>query len=284
MLARSLSMLRRIAGRDPYSDDRRDLDFFLRQWTIPGDARASADVLATMSPVRAVAPRLVSGLSADRIAVIAPHPDDELMGPGGTILRAVRDGKDVSVVYLTDGESEPSKASARRTEADAIAGKLGYRTKFLGLPLGSGMVSSDHAAKLSDALAAVAPSTVLCPFVLDDNDDHRNANALLVSAFEQGALSAVEEIWAYQVYSVVPGNVLVPLGEFAAKKAAAIRLYESQSAIRDWATFALGLNAVNARFTPRSCSDPHVEAFLVLPVARYLDVVAVFCGGAREGR
>jgi hypothetical protein len=125
---------------------------------------------------------------------------------------------------------------------------------------------------------------VLCPFVLDDNDDHRYANALLLSAVGRGALSGVEEIWAYQVYSIVPGNVLVPLGDFAARKAAAIRLYESQSAIRDWATFALGLNAVNARFTPRSCRDPHVEAFMVLPVARYLDVVAAFCGSAREGR
>jgi hypothetical protein len=49
---------------------------------------------------------------------------------------------------------------------------------------------------------------------------------------------------------MVPGNVLVPLGEFAAAKAQAIRLYASQSAIRDWATFALGLNASECSLYP----------------------------------
>jgi LmbE family N-acetylglucosaminyl deacetylase len=155
---------------------------------------------------------------------------------------------------------------------------------FLDLPIGEAMVTPEHAAKLSDALARVAASTLLCPFVLDDNDDHQNANALLLWVGERGGLTNVDEIWAYQVYSMVPGNVLVPLGEFAAAKAQAIRLYASQSAIRDWATFALGLNAVNARFTPRSCNDPHVEAFLALPMDHYLDVVRTFCGDARAGR
>jgi N-acetylglucosamine malate deacetylase 1 len=284
VLQRSLGMLRQFARRALSIDARDGLDFFLRQWTIPGDARTSANVLATLSPVRAVAPRLVAELSAQRIAVIAPHPDDELMGPGGTLLRAVASGKDVTVVFLTDGESDPGKAAARRTEAIAIAGKLGYRALFLGLPLGSGMVTPAHGAKLSNALAQVAPSALLCPFVLDDNDDHQNANALLLSVEERGGLKGVETLWAYQVYSMVPGNLLVPLGEFAAAKAQAIRLYESQSAIRDWATFSLGLNAVNARFTPRSCRDTHVEAFLALPVDRYLDVVRAFNGDVRVGR
>ena len=147
MLQRALGMLRRFAGRDQSTGARTRLDFFLRQWSIPGDARTSADVLATLSPIRAVAPRLADGPGADRIAVIAPHPDDELMGPGGTLLRAVANGKDITVVFLTDGESDPGKAAARRTEATAVAGKLGYQALFLDLPIGEAMVAcviADH--------------------------------------------------------------------------------------------------------------------------------------------
>jgi hypothetical protein len=58
-----------------------------------------------MSPIRAVCAAAGGWSGADALLWIAPHPDDELMGPGGTLLRAVANGKDITVVFLTDGES-----------------------------------------------------------------------------------------------------------------------------------------------------------------------------------
>ena len=39
----------------------------------------------------------------DRIAVIAPHPDDEILGCGGTIARHISEGNDVYVCIVTSG-------------------------------------------------------------------------------------------------------------------------------------------------------------------------------------
>jgi len=42
--------------------------------------------------------------SADRIVVVAPHPDDEVLGAGGLIQQACAVGAEVHVIYLTNGD------------------------------------------------------------------------------------------------------------------------------------------------------------------------------------
>ena len=40
----------------------------------------------------------------DRLLIVAPHPDDEILGTGGLIQQAIAVGADVRVVYLTNGD------------------------------------------------------------------------------------------------------------------------------------------------------------------------------------
>jgi LmbE family N-acetylglucosaminyl deacetylase len=42
--------------------------------------------------------------AADRIVVVAPHPDDEVLGTGGVIQQACAVGAEVHVIYLTNGD------------------------------------------------------------------------------------------------------------------------------------------------------------------------------------
>ena len=44
-------------------------------------------------------------LKASRVAVIVAHPDDEVLGCGGTIRRHVLAGDEVWIVILADGET-----------------------------------------------------------------------------------------------------------------------------------------------------------------------------------
>ncbi len=54
-------------------------------------------------PPLALAPLHLS--DTDRILVLAPHPDDEVLGTGGVLLEAARRGLPVRVVFLTCGDS-----------------------------------------------------------------------------------------------------------------------------------------------------------------------------------
>ena len=91
----------------------------------------------------------------ERIVIVAPHPDDEVLGCGGLIQQAVAAGADVRVIYLTNGDHNQVAfklysgrlhlgpkdyfkfGERRRTEALAATGLLGLPTNhlfFLGYP------------------------------------------------------------------------------------------------------------------------------------------------------
>lgn len=56
------------------------------------------------------------------LLVLAPHPDDEILGVGGCILAALQQGQAVHIVYLTDGEAACPQYPAEQVKAER--GKL----------------------------------------------------------------------------------------------------------------------------------------------------------------
>lgn len=263
-----ISLRHRLAG---WLGGRAAYRFHLRYWFHP-DAEIAAGLLATLRPARALQPELSEGPTGKNIVVLAPHPDDEVIGPGGTLIKARRRGAEITVIFLTNGEQEAERSKRRQAEAERVAQRLGFRADFLDLPVDGLAAASGAVDLLTAKLRKLQPDTILTPFLLDDNDDHRETAALFAKAVPGARLANNVEVWAYQVYSALPANVLVPLGDDAASKADAIRLYASQMEVRDWANFALGLNAYNTRLTPRRCRDNHVEAFFALPLPAYLDL------------
>ncbi|MBA2554148.1 MAG: PIG-L family deacetylase [Geodermatophilaceae bacterium] len=83
-----------------------------------------------------------------RVVLLAPHPDDEVLGVGGLLRQLAARGATVEVVAVTDGEaSHPGSrsvtpqrlAALRRLESVAALGNLGLdsaRVHRLGLPDG----------------------------------------------------------------------------------------------------------------------------------------------------
>jgi LmbE family N-acetylglucosaminyl deacetylase len=62
-----------------------------------------------------------------RLLVIAPHPDDEVLGAGGLMQRVHASGGTVRVVYLTDGDGYPEGVKAEdHVEAPSPKDYLGY--------------------------------------------------------------------------------------------------------------------------------------------------------------
>ena len=260
---------------------RKTYKFFLRDWLALGDLQRAADVLATMRFSQNLVPTLMPGPKADRITVIAPHPDDEMMGPGGTIIAALDRGADVDVVYLSRGR-HGAAGDELCAEAQALADRLGYRTHFLDHPLRNIPVDLPAAQALADLLASLASGALFIPFLLDDHDDHRRASHLLLESMRSKPSLALPEIWGYQVYTTLPGNVAVDITDVASRKAEAIRGFASQMKIRDWPHWALGLNAFNSRFVSGGAEPRYIESFFVVPAQAYRDICAHYFDDAAD--
>jgi LmbE family N-acetylglucosaminyl deacetylase len=72
-------------------------------------------------------PAVLDVPTATRLLVIAPHPDDEVLGAGGLMQRVKATGGTVRVVYLTDGDGYPEGVKEEdHVEAPTAKDYLGY--------------------------------------------------------------------------------------------------------------------------------------------------------------
>jgi len=114
-----------------------------------------------------------------RVAVVAPHPDDEVLGAGGLIRRLVLGGADVRIVAVTDGEAShpgtPDGMGARRHgESLTALRRLGAGATMvtsLGIPDGH---VGDHLEELLPALEHQlrGADLALAPWRHDGHPDH----------------------------------------------------------------------------------------------------------------
>lgn len=250
---------------------------FLRDWVALADLDRSVEVLHTMRFSQAPRPALLQGPDARQIVVLSPHPDDEAIGPGGTLVRATEASGSVLCVHITDGVGLGTEVLREEASAAAREGKYGVR--FLGHPLRRIPLDRPALQELAEAVTSHRPEVLMLPFLLDDHDDHRRVNHMVWEAYKVGLLPANLEIWAYQVYTPLPGNVVVDITDQVGRKAALIRCYASQMRRRDWAHFAVGLNAFNSRFLPESTTPRYAELFTVLPLKDYAELCALYFSG-----
>src|SRR5260221_5767434 len=126
------------------------------------------------------------------VVVIAPHPDDESIGCGGTLAKHVALGARVVVAYLTSGElglkqlPREEAWKVREAEARKAARTLGLKaTYFL---RGPDWMISDHvekvAADLRPILAKEAPELIYLPHPQEWHPDHKAALPILREALQ----------------------------------------------------------------------------------------------------
>lgn len=208
------------------------------------DATLMARALARRDGTFTLPPQ--AGRPPDPVLAVAPHPDDEAIGCGGTLALAAAP----AVVFLTAD-------SLRRAEAEASVERLGAgRVDFLGLRDGALADDvEDGAAELARIVREVAPACVLVPYPLDRHPDH-NAAARLVARSLEGIET---RIWCYEVWSPLDPNRLVDITAVAGAKREAIGLHASQCAGLPYADAALGLARYRSLLLPGA---QYAEAFL----------------------
>ena len=182
-----------------------------------------------------------------RLVVVAPHPDDEILGAGGLLAAAARAGREILLAAVTDGQaSHPGSgkwpeaelaAQRRRESAEAleVLGAGAAAVRRLGFP--DGGVAARTAA-LTTALAGLlmASDVVVSPWRFDGHPDHEATGyATALAARGRGARHLEAPVWAW--HWAAPGDPRVPwpracvlyLGPILAqRKRAAIGCFTSQ--------------------------------------------------------
>jgi LmbE family N-acetylglucosaminyl deacetylase len=153
--------------------------------------------------------RPLEELRARRVLVVAPHPDDEVLGAGGLMQGTLQRGVPLELIAVTDGESSHPHsrtvkahdlASLRRQESQVALQRLGWREPVvtrLGIP--DGQVGQQN-QKLYDALAHMLRPDDLCvaPWSSDGHPDHDACGrAAVEAARETGARSLGYLVWAW---------------------------------------------------------------------------------------
>jgi LmbE family N-acetylglucosaminyl deacetylase len=146
---------------------------------------------------------------SERVLVIAPHADDEVLGPGGSLARHVENGDDVSVVIISDRDN---LSLEQRIQAKEARKALGYNNlKFLGLKDENldGPASS-IIKPLEEFYIEVRPHTVYIPHKGDYNLDHRSvfkASMVVCRTYQEAPPS---RILSYEIPSSTSQGLMEP--------------------------------------------------------------------------
>jgi N-acetylglucosamine malate deacetylase 1 len=184
------------------------------------------------------------------VFVLAPHPDDEAIGCGGTLAHHAARGDRVAVVFLTSGElglkhlPREQAWRIREAEAERAAEMLGLTAvEFLRRP--DWLLSEDarEASRLlGQLLEREAPDRIYLPHSREAHPDHRACEPLLRAALRERRLPG-PTLYAYEVWTPLSEFQLVKdVSDKMACKLRAVRCYRSQLAYVRYDRAVRGLN------------------------------------------
>ncbi len=194
-------------------------------------------------------------LTPETLLVVAPHPDDEVLGCGGLIQKIKNEGGKVYVLFMTVGDTKEysqngvSTLSERLAEIEAVAKYLAYddyAIAFKGnkyhlrldtIPQKEIIAQIESESPVS--LQAIQPTILATPFLDDYSQDHLSTTRAVFSAARPAPPASKPfqyKVLGYECVSVADWwsrprtiNTYLPLSdEELNEKISALGLYASQ--------------------------------------------------------
>jgi glycosyltransferase involved in cell wall biosynthesis/LmbE family N-acetylglucosaminyl deacetylase/uncharacterized coiled-coil protein SlyX len=205
-------------------------------------------------------------LTGKRVLVLAPHPDDETFGCGGSLALHAGAGDPVKVVFLTGGSRGDSSGTVdqqtylqiREEEARRACSRLGvYDLEFWGCEDRKLAECPGVLSRIIGLLDDYRPGLVYAPSALEFHPDHRATASLLCEAIKKCRLTF--QVAFYEVNQPVKVNCLVDITPVLETKSSACDAYASQLRERPYKDVCLGLNRF--RCLTLSGTATHAEGF-----------------------
>lgn len=177
-----------------------------------------------------------------KILVIAAHPDDEVLGCGGTIARHIREKDEVRIVIFGEGPTSRTrgKKNTALNESQAALKILGVkRVDFLGYrdQLFEEISQLEFARRVESTLKMFSADRVFTHCPRDLNLDHRLVAEAVMVACRPIPGASVKEIFFWETLSstewVAPSdafkpNLFIDISETLDSKKKALQAYKSE--------------------------------------------------------
>lgn len=190
----------------------------------------------------------------NKILVIAAHPDDEVLGMGGTIAKLVSEGKEVHLLIVTDGSTSQYKDDPnlkeilmeKKMETKNCADILRIHSINYGDLPDMKLDAIPHIEinkVIEHYIDTIKPDTVFTHFWGDVNADHQNVYKSTLVAVRPVMGQIVKQLLCYRVPSstewtpskpdtMFAPNVFIDISQFAELKYSAFSKYSTE--LRDY--------------------------------------------------
>lgn len=185
-----------------------------------------------------------------KVLVVAAHPDDEVLGCCGTLLKRREGGDDISILILGEGITarfsndnsvDRSNFNVLYSESKAVAKSIGVKkhtimgfpdNKFDSVPL------LDVVRAVETIKNEVGPDIVFTHFRDDLNIDHKITFDAVITACRPQSSETVREICCFETPSATEynytktkfsPNLFVDIGDYVEKKIDVVSMYQSET-------------------------------------------------------
>ena len=216
-----------------------------------------------------------------RVCVIAPHPDDETLGCGGTLLKLKAAGAKIAWLLVTSMLPEHgfSLDAIRAKENDIERLRQGYnfaRTVRLHIPTTKvDQVPTDELVMaIGASFSEFQPDTVFIPFCHDAHSDHYHISKATLSCCKWFRYPFVRNVLFYETISETDfnlntteqgfrPNLYVNISDFFEEKLELLRIFTSELGEFPFPRSLESVEAI-AKLRGTQCGARRAEAFELL--------------------
>jgi LmbE family N-acetylglucosaminyl deacetylase len=211
-------------------------------------------------------PYSLTDLSCSDALIIAPHPDDESLGCGGSIVKHINSGSRVKVIFLTDGGSGDFKGrfgdryvGLRKSSASKAMNTLGvedyefwgYRDRDIA------SVVEEITDRLNQTIKGFSPDLIYVPSPFEVHPDHKTTSMIGQRIFNETGVDVI----FYEVIVALYPNILVDITAEMEKKREAIKSYQTELHYNDYLSKIEGLNRFRSLTLPETIT--FAEGFIL---------------------
>ncbi|MCX6113437.1 MAG: PIG-L family deacetylase [Proteobacteria bacterium] len=218
------------------------------------------------------------------ILIISPHPDDDVIGMGGTIVVKAHEGCNFTIVYVTNGGGSVKEGAykdfskeeiikIRKLEAESSIQMLldnPHQVKQIFLDFNSSDLFENpdlYIKELSNILGAKKFDEIYIPYPEDRHPTHKAVAKLSLETIR--AKDVEVQIFAYETWDSIPiteDTVYVDITPYYKRKLSAVSCHKSQCSITPYDEGILAKNRYNAVYRAINTKNKmeYAEVFLAL--------------------